>query len=77
MRYLSVPVMLVNIAIIIGIGFAIYLTKNALCIIGLYYLQEMPHYQLSDMQDDEDELLGEEAEEYSSNEIGFTAKSSK
>lgn len=75
MRYLSLPVMLVNIAIAFAVVLAIYITKNPLCIFGLLYMQDMPHYQLNQVLDPEDD---KEPSDYNgSDSMGFTGNKKK
>ena len=77
MRYLSVPVMLLNVAIVVGVVLAIYFTKNPLCIIALMYLQDMPHYQLSTLGKDPNAAEEETGEYEGAGGFGFSDRDQK
>lgn len=59
-----------NILIVLLIAFISLITLNPLAILGLFFLQNMPVYQES-MHDGEDD---DEGKAYQDSEIGFTAK---
>jgi hypothetical protein len=72
---LSLPAVLINLFVVVGVIASIAITQNPLCILGFFFMVPLPHFSVAPPEQEEyyDEVDGEALDgEYGESHAGFT-----